>query len=375
MKCKRIEQLDFHEKEYRASTITKLEIFETYLTGWLPVFIKSGYYNKSHIYDFFAGPGTDAEGTKGSPLIIMDVLKKYKTKIQNNEINISILLNDNKQDKYIKLKQVVDKKKKEDTFFNDNSKINIEITNDDFDKLFWDKKDKISEGCNFLFFDQCGIKFIKKKELEFLNSIPATDFLLFVSSSYIWRFIDTPEFQQHFPGLIIGEDDEYFDVHRKIVEYFRNQLLPKDSELRLYPFSLKKGNNIYGLIFGSKHPLGIEKFLRIAWDKNKINGEANFDIDDDKCKKQRRLFGKNRLTKIEKFQQNLVDLILERKLKNNKDVYFYTLEEGHIPDHAREVVRNLKKSEKIIYKGHTLISYNQVCKKRNFIEYKVSDGK
>ncbi|MFO7903844.1 MAG: hypothetical protein R6U98_14365, partial [Pirellulaceae bacterium] len=58
----------------------------------------------------------------------------------------------------------------------------------------------------------------------------------------------------------------------------------------LYPFTLKKGANIYGLVFGSKHPLGVEKFLDLAWSKNEINGEANFDIDKDVHKSLPTLF-------------------------------------------------------------------------------------
>ncbi len=75
-------------------------------------------------------------------------------------------------------------------------------------------------------------------------------------------------------------------------------LIPSNSKLKIFPFSIKKGAHIYGIIFGSKHILGVEKFLKIAWNKNKINGEANFD--NDNIKSYPTLFPEmKRLTKIE----------------------------------------------------------------------------
>lgn len=58
-------------------------------------------------------------------------------------------------------------------------------------------------------------------------------------------------------------------------------LLPKDSKTKLYHFSIKKNRNIFGLVFGATHLFAVEKFLKVAWNENKTNGEANFDIDRD----------------------------------------------------------------------------------------------
>jgi hypothetical protein len=75
-------------------------------------------------------------------------------------------------------------------------------------------------------------------------------------------------------------NNPYKFIHRNVIEQLRKRL-PKDSKLKLYPFSLKKGANIFGIIFGAKHPLAVDKVFDIAWGRNPINGDANFDIDDD----------------------------------------------------------------------------------------------
>jgi hypothetical protein len=67
-----------------------------------------------------------------------------------------------------------------------------------------------------------------------------------------------------------------------VVDYYRT-LLPGASRYFLGGFSIKKGANIYGIIFGSAHPLGMDKFLRVAWQADEMNGEADFDINRDDC--------------------------------------------------------------------------------------------
>jgi len=67
-----------------------------------------------------------------------------------------------------------------------------------------------------------------------------------------------------------------YHVHRAACAYFAKRA---PADVYLGRFSIKKRGNIYGLIFGSRHLLGIGKFLDVAWDCDEIAGEANFDIE------------------------------------------------------------------------------------------------
>ncbi|MBI5208127.1 MAG: three-Cys-motif partner protein TcmP [Candidatus Firestonebacteria bacterium] len=158
----------------------------------------------------------------------------------------------------------------------------MEYYNEDFQKIFDQKKSELKATANLIFLDQNGIKHITQTVFKTLDSFKTTDFIFFIASSFFNRFGDTEVFKDVFPDLNANEfnNKPYSDIHRTILEYYKKQL-PVNSQTKLYPFTIKKNQNIYGLIFGTKHVLGIEKFLRIAWDKNSINGEANFDIDED----------------------------------------------------------------------------------------------
>ncbi len=139
----------------------------------------------------------------------------------------------------------------------------------------------------------------------------------------------------------------------------------------IHPFTIKKGRNIYGLIFGSNHPLGVEKFLKIAWETNELNGEANFDIDEDWKAAQMPLFGNKKLSKKEKFQLELKEFILSKKEVSNKEIYDFTLENGHIIKNALPVMKKLVQENKISCPGHLNISYNKCYKSKEIKKFKV----
>ena len=120
--------------------------------------------------------------------------------------------------------------------------------------------------------------------------------------------------------------------------------IPVNCPTRLYPFTIKKGCNVYGIIFGASHPRGVEKFLQTAWTENNINGEANFDIDDDRNKGQADLFGYVELTKIMKFRQEIRQAILDGKIETNRGAFDFALNQGHLPSHAADEIKLMKEA-------------------------------
>ena len=131
---------------------------------------------------------------------------------------------------------------------------------------------------------------------------------------------------------------------------------------------INKQTNIYGLVFGSKHSLGVEKFLDLAWNQNKVNGEANFDIDDDAEKQKPTLFDtlpdyERPRTKRDVFESRLEEFINEGGEVTNRDVYDFTLNHGHPSSHAKECISRLRKEGKIECDGKIGFRYDSCFKK------------
>ena len=98
-----------------------------------------------------------------------------------------------------------------------------------------------------------------------------------------------------------------------------------------------------------------------------------FDIADDINNKiSYDLFEGKKTTKIEKFQSNLRERILNSEITDNKSALNYTYSEGHIPNHASDLLKDLKKNKIIEYDCISpLITYDNVYKNKKFIEYKL----
>lgn len=365
---------DLHEKPFDEATRTKLDIFEQYLETWLPVFLYSPFSGEIQIWDFFAGQGYDMIGQRGSPVRVMDALKKFEADILKSGKKIKVVFNESHAGKYALLKTVVEKYQME--LSQSSQWISIEVCNSEFQKLYQIKFAELQKGNSLIFLDQNGVKEITENIFLQLVSFPRTDFLFFISSSYFGRFAD--DFKTIHPKLDVDEirNSKYKKLHLAVLNLYKTYLKEANlSSVFMYPFSLMKatatGYNIYGLIFCAKHILAASKFLNIAWDQNKLNGQANYDIENDKASGQIDMFsGQKSLTKIEKFQSALECEILEAKIKTNLDVFTYTLGEGHIPEHAEPVVKRLKDCGRLDYQGRTGISYN-AFKDKKTIEYKL----
>ena len=366
---------NLHAHPFDEETILKLEIFEDYIKEWLPTFVMSHADDDIWIFDFFAGTGRDLNGVAGSPIRILQQINGQAGNIFQKKCKVHICLNEYDSSKFNSLKQCCEQYIGEEKELNRlyNRYFFLQFHNEDFAELFPRYHSIIHASPSLIFLDQNGMKFLADKYLSDLEKLPQTDFLYYLSSSYFIRFGETNAFQTNMKiDMDKVRQNPYKYVHRSILEQLKERL-PQGSKLKLYPFTIKKGANIYGIIFGAKHPLAVDKFLRTVWKKNTINGEANFDIDDDKKKGQLDIWGERRLTKIESFQEDLKQKVLSGELSTNREVYDFTLEQGHIPLHASDKLKEMKKEKLIEYDAQTpLVNYDQVYKKKRIVSYKLT---
>ncbi len=367
---------DLHAQPFTEETITKLEIFEDYAEAWIPTFVMSQWYKKLNIFDFFAGTGYDKQGIEGSPIRILKQVENQIGNIFKKNKIINVYINEYDAEKYNLLVSSCN------NYINSHSELkrclhshhlNIIYTNKCFEELFFEYYEYIKADPSLVYIDQNGVKFLADEYFLKLVDCTHVDFLYFVSSSFFYRFGETEEFKKILDiNMDKAKKNPYKYIHQYILEVLKEKI-PDNNNTRLYPFTLKKGTNIYGIIFGASHLRAVDKFLTIAWEKNEVNGVANFDIDDDLSKDTMPdLFGKIELTKIAKFKRDIKEKILNRILKSNKDVYLYSLENGHIPKHSVEIVKQMKKEGLISYNDKSpLINYNKAIKEKNIISYQV----
>ncbi len=329
---------DFHEKPYDPGTLTKLRIFELYAQEWIPVFVAplAPKFGRVEIFDFFSGPGKDAAGVLGSPLRILSQLRSYHQKglAGWNKVSITVHLFDENRGKIEKLRNIL---QTEDWSI---PGVTIDCKPMAFkDALLTHQGVLMDRGAaKLLIIDQYGVDEVTDDVFKQLICFQTSDFIFFLSSSTLYRFRDHPAIKQK-----IEKPDDSYDVHRAAVDYYR-KLIEAGAEFFLGRFSIRKRSNIYGLIFGSRHPLGIHKFLQVAWANDEIAGEANFDIERENIRPGEGLlnFDVMRPNKLREFEEELSAAISAGSINTEADVLRFCIEAGMTSRHSAPVLKELK---------------------------------
>lgn len=335
----------FHEEPFDEGTITKLELFQRYAEEWLPVFISrpDPYWKDLHIYDFFAGSGTDADGVEGSPLRILRVIHSFSDWLNRCDAKLTVHFYDVDANKIQKLKNIIEERNYEQL------PISWDIRPGDFSDCFEQNKASLrsSQTANLLIIDQFGVKQVPDDIFKQLIGFSTTDVLFFVSSSTFCRFAEVKEVKKYLLSDYKKPSD-YYHAHLAVADAYRKQI-PDNKGYSISSFSIKKNSNIYGVIFGSSHPLGMDKFLGVAWDKDKVSGDANFDVHREGIK-----FGAMELfpqytvpSKVKVFEEELETCLLDGRCRDEAFVISLCHRHGVTRQHAQPVLAKLKKSGKI----------------------------
>lgn len=214
------------------------------------------------------------------------------------------------------------------------------------------------------YLDQFGVKHINPEVLNTLSNLQFTDMMFFIASAYARRFSTCEEISQYLPSCASElRDVKYEELHRELCKCLGSSI--NNESYYLAPFSLKKRNcnNIYGLIFGTSHPLALEKFLDYCWKQDEKTGEANYTFSNEYG--QKNLFGTT-LTKKDKFVQDFLSFLATGE-KTNIQVYEFMLRNGFVSSVARPI---LEKELNIGFRKVSLEGSGKVRKNAYYLNWK-----
>lgn len=350
---------DMHRKSFDDTTQLKLEIFRECFREWFPVFLNDRWTKEVFIFDFFAGSGKDASDVYGSPLILLEEAKgsdrQFCGKIKKP---VQFVFNEAKKEKSLLLKSNTDLHVSECEVANQCGGCVYErdVLQSDFKSIFKDptilKILSNKDIGKFILLDQYGFSQIDDQIFNQLINFPKTDFIFFITSSFIKRFQEHPSVQKYFDTERIEfETSLPRECHRNIAKYFRT-LLPSTKEYYLHHFSIQKENkgNYYGLIFGSNHSLGMEKFLKVCWQKDPFSGESNFNIDNDF--EQGTLFcNESNSNKKQEIKKRIEEMVMKGEIVDNLQGLKVSMWLGGEPKLFTSVVQELEAGKKIKRSG------------------------
>lgn len=355
---------NINETPFDEGTLLKLDIFRKCFREWYPVFIHDTYTKYVCVFDMFAGSGYDSAHNQGSPIILLDEARGDKRchckhiQSPNCTKQIYFCFNELKKKKFAELKENAN-------HFLTNCQIEnhcencpiltyLKFYNKPFQTLINSQAiNRILQRNDigkFVLMDQYGIKEVTEDIFKMLVTSPKTDFIFFISSQTIKRFAEMDAVKNYFDvNKIHFDNSKPKECHRIIKEYFEN-LLPSGKEYYLHSFTIQKGSNYYGLIFGTSHSLGMEKFLKVCWEEDPLSGDSNCNIDND-YEEDTLFYDESQSSKKIKIIQDLREKILSGQIANNLSGLKYTLKNGCLPTLFVDVVKELKQKNKLTING------------------------
>ncbi len=347
---------DINKTAFDQSTKLKLSIFGECFEEWFPVFLHSKWYKELYIFDFFAGSGKDIEDTNGSPLVLLDKAKGLERKYCLKAAKpVKFFFNEFEKEKFEELSnnilQYISRCSSENNC--KSCTYQYQVENYDFQNIFSNDKIKSifknKDFGKFILLDQYGFSQIDEQIFKQLTSFPKTDFIFFISSSFISRFREHPNTTKYFDTSKIPFDQfRGNEIHRAIADYFRD-LIASNKEYYVHHFTIQKEQNkgnYYGLIFGSNHTLGMEKFLKVCWKHDPQSGEANFNIDNN-FESGTLFHDPVNSVKKDIISYEIREGILSGKIRDNITGLEYCLKNGCEPRLFTEVVRKLEKEKHV----------------------------
>lgn len=355
---------DINKSEFTEETKLKLDLFRECYREWFPVFVHNPYIKHIYVYDMFAGSGKDSVGNPGSPIILFqeshgNKKQHCKSLLKGNAPKVSFAFNEyeplKKEELQTNVSEELERCKSKCTESSCPFEKSFYYEHKDFSDLI-ESSEKFNQilsnksYAKFILLDQYGFNQIHDNVFLKLTNSPNTDFIFFIASSFIKRFRNMPAVTAYFDKNKICYDETHpKECHRVITDYFRN-LIPSEKEYYLHSFTIKKRSNYYGLIFGTSHSLGMEKFVKVCWKHDNQAGESNCNINND-FEQDSLFYNLTDTIKKNAIQEELESKILSSEISDNITGLKYALKQGCEPKLFVNVVKRLLEQDRIKIDG------------------------
>jgi len=348
----------------------KVKLLSEYLKRYLSIISNDGYTEEINMYDLFSGPGSYPNGGEGSPVVALRQIKEtYYSQIARKTTmipKINCYFNDIDLKRIEVLKTFISEKSLHYDSFG-----KLEFSSNDYkeevikiSKLFQSYKNQKS----FVFIDPFGYKDIKVGQIETLmNCNKKCEVLLWLPTQHMYRFSKngTPEALIDFIEELTEykkwkENDSVWKFISQIKEGFQLKLGDK---YFVDNFSIKKEENtVFCLYFFTSHIKGFEKMLEAKWEIDSEQGRGweynatTYSLFSD--------------YKTNEFEEKL-KIFLREKKRNNYEVYEFTLRQGYLPKHAKQILENLQSNNTL----EVFLQNNMKARKKSFYikYYKAND--
>lgn len=270
--------------EIEPHTEAKHEILRRYLEAWLPILSK---YSPRIIYlDGFAGPGIYKDGEDGSPVIALETAVKHVLQAHFKEIVFFFIEKDQRRARM--LEKILAKR-----FPNLPNNMKYHVIGAAFAPTFELVLDKLDEGGamlapTFAFLDPFGFSGLPMKLIGRMMKCDKCEVLVTFMVGFINRFLI--EDREVALNELFASDEwkKASDLEKPegrikfLVNLYEKQLkcVGGARHVRSFAMTNKQNKISYYLVFGTKHPKGLEVMKEAMWKTDKIGSYGFSDLTD-----------------------------------------------------------------------------------------------
>jgi three-Cys-motif partner protein len=329
----------------------KLKLYDTYLAKYLSILARTPYVERIFIFDLFCGEGIYEKGEKGSPIMALETIKDHYYSNHSSCPNITIWFNDiglseieNGVSKIERVKRFGEKVYRPQNVI-------VDFFQEDYKNLYSKAIHLVNNtyrAKGLFFLDPYGYKAIKPEDIRNMLEGNNTEVLLWLPASFMYRFANTvthSDFRggeplRDFIFALFGQNPPTFksvyDFVEQITGSFRAYL--RELEIFVDTFTLERGGgNVYSLFFFTSHIKGYETMLSTKWDMDENRGKGH----------TINKFLSFSEIQLENYPQKLKAFVASAEYRTNAEVYRFGLENGFLPKHTNQILREWKKEEMI----------------------------
>jgi three-Cys-motif partner protein len=256
-------------------TQAKHQILSDYLAAWIPILASQA---RDLIFiDGFAGPGTYEDGSKGSPLLMLDAYARREDR-RRLGVTAHFFFIEQHAGRAAALQEQVDKRKKV-------GDIEVKVIPGDYDKQFPALIDRLRHRWPrdlppiFAFIDPFGAQ-DRQEVTGKLLSLPRCEALIFVPLGFFARFIREADVESTLDALFGTQEwrlarkfDDLDSRLRVLVDLFRAQLARSAKWSRAIEIVPRDRNNTHFLFFGTSNRKGLAKMKEAMWKLDPVSGQ------------------------------------------------------------------------------------------------------
>ena len=265
-------------------TAAKHEILKRYLGAWIPILSKGR--DRIVYIDGFAGPGEYSSGDPGSPIIALDLARRWAAR---RPLTMTFLFIEKDEAREANLRKRLESLELPQSF-------TVEVRNGSCAQEIESLLDRMAVqnyqlAPTFAFLDPFGFSHTPLSLVVRLMSNPRCETLITFMYEEANRFLKEPAHREHFNALFGTADwqelpTEYNPAERRsfLIDLYQRQLheVAHITFVRSFEMRNAAGVTDYFLFFGTNSTFGLEKMKESMW---QVDSSGNFQFSDatDSC--------------------------------------------------------------------------------------------